>query len=222
MRGGTLSPDSVATPVDNETVDTSVIPESPFSAIDSQSVDMRHYNQLMSSIPMQMESVPLVLNSMVEQVVATVDGTNPADLEPPKREDGLHHTLGNYLDKKLAFYGLHHGDDFWYSQPEKNINPQIVYYGNASGLRLSKFGGKQDYFNPVEVEGKMFDLHPFSHYKSLLNSSSEQLDNLVRHEQLFNFYSKTSPVSKKKFERAMRQYIFESLSNKDVDGEGKL
>ena len=39
------------------------------------------------------------------------------DEEPPKREDGLSHLLGGYLDEKLAFYGLDNKQVINFSSP---------------------------------------------------------------------------------------------------------
>ena len=65
-------------------------------------------------------------------------------------------------------------------------------------------------------------LHPYSIFKTYLQSSYDEIvDSYVRHQQFYNFCNGRYPISKEKFERAMRQYIFESLPSGNNDRGGK-
>ena len=72
----------------------------------SKSVDMRYYNHLMDQVPTESCSVPLLLDSLLRQVEATVDEKDPMDDTLPPREDQLDHVLGQYIDSKLEVLGL--------------------------------------------------------------------------------------------------------------------
>ncbi|CAB4022723.1 Hypothetical predicted protein [Paramuricea clavata] len=69
-------------------------------------IDMRYYNHLVHSIPDESISVPLVLHCLVEQVVATVDETNPLAKQTETREDGLDNDLAAHINSKMADLAL--------------------------------------------------------------------------------------------------------------------
>ena len=67
-------------------------------------------------------------------------------------------------------------------------------------------------FNAAAIEEKMRKAHPYANFVKYLQPDEEEwVENCVRRQQLFNFCAKLQPISEQKFERAMRQYIFESL-----------
>ena len=60
----------------------------------------------MDQVPYEAHSVPLLFDSLLRQVEATVDQKDPMDEPIPPRKDLLDHSLGEYLDGKLQQLGL--------------------------------------------------------------------------------------------------------------------
>ncbi|XP_078415737.1 sperm-associated antigen 17 [Cetorhinus maximus] len=61
-------------------------------------MDMRYYNDLMSLVPLESVSVPLILHCILEQVVATKESlTPPSELIPKPRKDGLDQILVDHM-----------------------------------------------------------------------------------------------------------------------------
>lgn len=80
-------------------------------------------------------------------------------------------------------------------------------------LKLLKIKDKSQNFPAEQIEEKMRSLHPYSCFTQYLQPSEEDwIENRLRRRQLYNFcHSNNSSISEEKFERAMKQYIFESL-----------
>ena len=80
-------------------------------------------------------------------------------------------------------------------------------------LKLLKIKEKSQNFPAEQIEEKMRGLHPYSCFTQYLQPSEEDwMENRLRRRQLYNFCRhKNKGISEEKFERAMKQYIFESL-----------
>ena len=73
----------------------------------------------------------------------------------------------------------------------------------------------------LEVEDKMRNFHPYSSFVRYLQPvSDEWVKNCARRQQLYNICSENTAISLEKFERAMRQYIFESLPIEPIGSGG--
>ena len=67
----------------------------------------------------------------------------------------------------------------------------------------------------------MRNFHPYSSFVRYLKPvSDEWVKNCARRQQLYNICSENTAISLEKFERAMRQYIFESLPIEPIDSGG--
>ena len=67
----------------------------------------------------------------------------------------------------------------------------------------------------------MRNFHPYSSFVRYLQPvSDEWVKNCARRQQLYNICSENTAISLEKFERAMRQYIFESLPIEPIDSGG--
>ena len=74
----------------------------------------------------------------------------------------------------------------------------------------------QSFHQAEQIEDKMRAFHPYSGFVRYLQPSKEEwIENCLRRRQLYNFCRKRQDISEEKFERAMRQYIFEALP---IDG----
>ena len=69
-------------------------------------IDLRYYNHIMNQVPCEAHSVPLLLDSLLQQVEATVDHKDMTESPPPPRVDKLDNILGDYIDDKLQKLGL--------------------------------------------------------------------------------------------------------------------
>ena len=101
----------------------------------------------------------------------------------------------------------------WKTEKKSKATPDVVYHNDAKRLKLLKIKERSDNFPAQQIEEKMRSLHPYSCFTHYLQPSEEDwVENCLRRRQLYNFCRrKNSEISEEKFERAMKQYIFESL-----------
>ena len=104
--------------------------------------------------------------------------------------------------------------------PIKPKSPKIIY--SSDKQRYGALNVKQNkFFDVLEVEDKMRNFYPYSNFVHYLQPvSDEWVKNCARRQQLYNICSENAAISLEKFERAMRQYIFESLPIEPVDSGG--
>ncbi|XP_072556937.1 sperm-associated antigen 17 isoform X4 [Paramormyrops kingsleyae] len=174
-------------------------------------VDTRYYCALLESIPPEAQSVPLLLHCMLEQVVAMQEGILLTDrTEAKQRAKGQ--DILNTKQPKENF------GDMMLEQEGKT--PLLLNYHDDRSKRLH-YVPVQYGMDAMKVEAMMLQNMPLF---KLLHSGRPPVDDhlwLARLQELMCFCC-DKPLNWLEVERALLQFVFESMPLTETDQDGLL
>ncbi|XP_030017766.1 sperm-associated antigen 17 [Sphaeramia orbicularis] len=216
----------------------------------STDVDMRYYNNLLDLVSPESCSVPLILHSMLEQVVLSTDQSIQNTSNVPEEAAA---STGLYLDQQLACYILqrflplvhteeersyllnsllnivHNVDDkkrlvekFGTKNAQRNLgHPLVIRHHDERALRLRDVTVVQG-FDPAEVELTMMKRTPVW---ELIHSVAQQRNSSscwMTIKQQLQHYCADDVVSWPEVERLFHHSVFESMPLTTLHQKGVL
>ncbi|XP_065648966.1 sperm-associated antigen 17 isoform X2 [Hydra vulgaris] len=170
--------------------------------------DLRYYNKLMSFFPTQSENVNIILDCLLEQVVVLINGNQTFKEKTSELKD-VDELVENYMNNILGHIGTKSKSVYWNKKQDIAQKSLIVYYGDKAKLDLINVCNEEIYF--FKCEERMKNVHPYAKLMDYSEFNEEKLVKiLTKRKQLFTHCSKQG-INEDVFERALCQYILESL-----------
>ncbi|XP_069491855.1 sperm-associated antigen 17 isoform X1 [Ambystoma mexicanum] len=195
-------------------------------------VDMRYYNDLLSMVPEEGVSVPLILNCMLHQVEATEqDRTPPHLLVPPRRPNRLDHAIADHMTSLLDTLSLSEKEKknlynaFLTQDAEQKTAPtkwpQLVQYHDKASQRKYQLKIPADR-DPSQVEQEMLQKLPLVELLQFPTTRpSTTTKRLAQIHELMHFCT-NEVFTWPEVERAFKLFTFESVKLRGLDVFGEL
>ncbi|XP_053313303.1 sperm-associated antigen 17 [Spea bombifrons] len=198
----------------------------------SADVDMNYYNDLLSDVPDELASVPLILHCVLEQVVATErDLAPPSEAEPEPRADGLDPAVADHLLSVLDSLSLS-------EKEKKNLYNTFLFQDKEEKEAQSKGPlqmschdkTRQRMFQAqvpksldlIKIEREMLQKLPLSELLRFTQPSPEGNSQRLAQIHELMHYCAADPLSREDVGRAFRMFTFESLKLTGLDESGYL
>ncbi|XP_074656457.1 sperm-associated antigen 17-like [Tubulanus polymorphus] len=191
-------------------------------------VDMRYYNELLSTVPLESVSVPLILNCMLEQVTATAeDKLLPSETIPAVQPDGLSQELATHLSSMAFKLGLSEDERKLLEaeipvsepKPEPPNQPLLMSPHDNISQRLNHLKTVHG-FNPKEAETQMLHYLPYFGLNSFPRPVSRIAKERASRLQELLYFCTTDGLSPSEIDRAFKQFVFECMDVTSTDPNG--
>ncbi|XP_078001373.1 sperm-associated antigen 17-like isoform X2 [Glandiceps talaboti] len=193
--------------------------------------DMRYYNEMINSVPLESISVPLIMHCMLEQVVATEEEKDlPSEIPKSPRHDGLDHNLATHISGMAMKLGLNKEDadslkdEFEISEKKAEMEfkkPYLFHHGDDIASRLHHLQPING-FNPVEAESALLDYAPSAALREFTQPTSADIKERAARLQELLQYCASGNLSQSEINRAFKQFVLESLKLKSTSDSGRL